>query len=209
MVDHDTIARMAIRLGRGYRQGWATRIPKTHGVEWNWTTASAYAEGQRNAPTFDRQSGAITYATNKMRWTLDMLGDVEVEIEMQTGQSCSVEASALGSMGNTPYIVARVPDLRGLCSHDLWKIDVAITSLCCGDWKPLHHMPPLRVLVDALHTPSTPCAYVYTSQQITARQMNELSTAHPFNEALYEFGRRGGFKKWERLIVRRPTKEGV
>ena len=203
MTDHDTIARMAIRLGRGYRQGWATRIPKTHGVEWNWTTASAYAEGQRNAPTFDRSAGAITYAKGAARWTLNVDGDIEVEIDSQTGLACSVEASVLGSMGATPYIVARVPDLAGLGSHDLWKLDVAITSLCCGEWKPIHHMPPLRVLVEALRAPSTPCALVYTAQHVTARAPDDLSRAHPFDEALAEFGRRGGFAKWERLVIRK------
>lgn len=203
MTDHDTIARMAIRLGRGCRQGWATRIPKTHGVAWDWTTASAYAEGQRNAPTFDRSAGTIGYATNKMRWTLSVDGDIEVEIDSQTGLACSVEASVLGQMGATPYIVARVPDLAGLGSHDLWKLDVAITSLCCGEWKPIHHMPPLRVLVEALRVPSTPCALVYTAQHVTARAPDDLSRAHPFDEALGEFGRRGGFAKWERLVIRK------
>jgi hypothetical protein len=210
MTDHDTIARMAIRLARGYRQGWATRIPKTHGVTWDWTTASAYAECQRNAPTFDRSAGTIGYATNMMRWTLSVDGDIEVEIDSQTGLSCSVVADLLG-MSATPCIVARVPDLAGLGSHDLWKLDVAITSLCCGEWKPMHHMPPLRVLVEALRAPSTPCALVYTAQHVTARAPDDLSRAHPFDEALAEFGRRGGFEKWDRLVVRRPqvTKEGV
>jgi hypothetical protein len=213
MTDHDTIARMAIRLGRGYRQSWATRIPKTHGVEWNWTTASAYAGGQRNAPTFDRSAGTIAYAKGSMRWTLSTDGDVEVEVDSQAGLACSVEATRFGGVraDAVACIVARVPDLAGLGSHDLWKLDVAITSLCCGDWKPLHHMPPLRVLVEALRAPSTPCALVYTAQHVTARAPDSLSSVHPFDEMLSEFGRRGGFAKWERLIVRRPqvTKEGV
>jgi hypothetical protein len=202
MTDHDTIARMAIRLGRGYRQSWATRIPKTHGVTWDWTTASAYAEGQRNAPTFDRSAGTITYATNKMRWTLSVDGDVEIEIDSQAGLACSIAADLLG-MGATPCIVARVPDLAGLGSHDLWKLDVAITSLCCGPWKPMHHMPPLRVLVEALRAPSTPCALVYTAHDVTARAPDDLSRAHSFHESLADFGRRGGFAKWERLVIRK------
>jgi len=148
-----------------------------------------------------------------MRWTLSVDGDVEVEIDSQAGLACSVEATRFGGVraDAVACIVARVPDLAGLGSHDLWKLDVAITSLCCGDWKPLHHMPPLRVLAEALRAPSTPCALVYTAQQVTARAPDSLSlsSAHPFDEALGEFGRRGGFAKWDRLVVRRPAREGV
>jgi hypothetical protein len=211
MTDHDTIARMAIRLARGYRQGWAIRIPKTHGVEWNWTTASEYAQVGRSLPTFDRAAGIITYATSKMRWTLSVDGDIEVEIDSQSGLACSIEATRCGGANGaaTPCIVARVPDLDGLSSHDLWKVDVAITSLACGPWKPLHNLPPLRVVGDVIRLPSTPCALVYVGDRITARRPDDISSNHPFEEYLAEFGRRGGFRKWERLLVRKVTKEGV
>jgi len=211
MTDHDTIARMAIRLARGYRQGWAIRIPKTHGVEWNWTTASEYAQVGRSLPTFDRVAGTITYATNKMRWTLDVAGDIEVEIETQTGQPCSVEATAFADASGAPVpaIVVRVACFEALCAHDLWKLDVAATSLACGSWKPLHNLPPLRVVGDVIRLPSTPCALVYVGDRITARRPDDISSNHPFEEHLAEFGRRGGFKKWERLLVRKVTKEGV
>lgn len=219
MTDHDTIARMAIRLARGYRQGWAVRIPKSHGVAWDWRTASEYAQGARSAPQFDRAVGSITYATNKMKWTLDVAGDIEVEIETQTGQPCSVEATAFADASGAPVpaIIVRVACFESLCAHDLWKLDVAATALACGAWKPLHNLPPLRVLADVLRLPTTPCALVFVGEEVQARAPGDLSQQHPFGELLAEFGRQGGFRRWERLIVRRPMtasrpqtqKEGV
>lgn len=206
MTDHDTIARMAIRLARSYHHGWATRIPKTHGVAWNWVTASEYARGHRSEPRFDRDKGTIVYDTGKMTWSLGP-ERIEVNVRTQSGEACSVVAKG----DPTPRLVVTVPDLSALVSHDLWKLDVAVTSLCCGPWKPLHELPPLRVLFAALAMPKTPCALVYEQGEVRARLPDDLETAHPFDELLAEFGRRGGFRRWEKLIVRRPltAKEGV
>lgn len=204
MTDHDTIARMAIRLARNYYHGWATRIPKTHGIAWDWATAVEYATGHRSEPRFDRDQGTIVYDTGRLTWHLGP-ERIEVSARTQSDDVCSVVAKTCP----TPRLVVTVPDLSALVSHDLWKIDVAITSLCCGPWKPLHSLPPLRVLSVALAMTATPCALVYEEGHVSARQPDNIAAAHPFDELLAEFGRRGGFTRWERLIVRKPTKGGV
>ena len=194
MTDLDTIARMTIRLSRGFRQGWALAIPKTR--TWDWDTAVEYAASARRAPEFHRSAGLVTHKTSGGVWTLDTEGDIELEFAHGSVQATTV---SLADGRSVPAIIARSPSFGDLRDHDVWKLDVAITSLSCGPWAPLHALPPLRVL-SALRLPKTPCALAYAEQSIHAREPDMLHT-HPFEARLVKFGAAGGFQRWDRLVV--------
>lgn len=186
-ADLDTIARMAIRLGRGFGQRWAKEIPK--GLDWGWTIARAFVGDYRRAPAFNRIAESITHETPGMRWTLDTAGDIEIELFGVGKTPASVQAT---HVDHRPVIVATSDDWRAMSENELWRVDVALTSLSCGPWKRLHALPPVRVLTELVDFPRARVAITYAPGTVSADDPT-------IDGWLRAFGRLGGFDRWEHV----------
>jgi len=192
MTQYDTIARMAIRLARGYGQAWARAIPKS--APWDLDTFGLYSAPARRAPSYDHATGVISHRTKGMTWTLDARGDIEVELHGEGKTPAWVEATRFGDFNTGVYAIkATRADWHALSENELWRIDVACSSLACGEWRPIHDLPPVRVLA-ALGWPRGRMTLTFSPGVV------ETDSAD-FAVRLEGFRVAGGFERWEQFRV--------
>lgn len=198
MTTTDTVARMAIRLARGYGQSWAKAIPKS--APWDLDTFGLYSAAARRAPHYDHAEGTIAHRTSGMTWTLDPRGDIEVELHGLQKTPAWVQATRFGDHITGVYVIqATCANWKALSENELWRIDVACSSLACGPWKPIHALPPVRVLA-ALGFPPGRMTLTFAPNVIETDSDDYAVRLEGFRVA-------GGFERWEQFRVgKRVTK---
>ena len=192
MTTTDITAKMAIRLARGFRQNWALAIPKSS--PWDLDTFGRYSAPARRAPSYDNADGVITHTTPGMTWTLDARGDIEVELHGEKKTPAWVQATRFGDYLTGTYVIqATCANWKALSENELWRIDVACSSLACGPWKPLHELPPVRVLA-ALGWPQGRMTITFSPGAVETDSDELAARLEGFRVA-------GGFERWEQFRI--------
>jgi hypothetical protein len=185
VIDLETRARMAIRLARGFRHGWALAIPK--GAQWNARTFAEYAKSARNAPKLE--GAFVRYYGRAMDWEI---GEHVAEVELT---SAGEPAGFVRAYKDTIEVQVVTPSC--VSPREIERYDTAITSLSCGPFAELHALPPLRVLLEVLgdKAPSTTMHLYYRPGRVEA-------VPPEADRLIAAFGAAGGFKHWERMVRR-------
>ena len=186
----DLVARLAIRLARSYNQGWATAIRKD--AIWNWATASLYIDGSRSQRRPRIVEDAIDFA-HRDSLTAWHISPREVSATFRDKSDAFV--ADVTALEEPSRIEVRLANFAGMTDGALWRVDKAVTSFSEGPWKPLHRLPPIRLVVQAFpeYLPTEASSLVYTDGRIA-------SSYEPLETAI----RRAGLRfvnEWERMRV--------
>lgn len=186
----DLVARLAIRLARSYNQGWATAIRKD--AIWNWATASLYIDGSRSQRRPRIVEDAIDYAPSDTS-TAWRISPREVSASFRDKHQGSV--ADVTALEEPARIEVRLANFAAMTDGALWRVDKAVTSFSEGPWKPLHRLPPIRLVVQAFpeYLPTEASSLVYTDGRIA-------SSYGPLETAI----RRAGVRfvsEWERMRI--------
>lgn len=187
----DLIGRIAIRLGRAFRHKWATEIPRD--AVWNWLTAEKAIRATTNKTVPKLDGYDLTYNVGQTHWLLTP-DDIVVRCDdRELGTRCRVEARVDETLG--PVLEVWLASLAGFDEFELSRFDKVITSLSEGPWKPLHRLPPIRLVVQAFpeYLPTEASSLVYADGRIA-------SSYEPLETAI----RRAGVRfvnEWERMRV--------
>lgn len=210
-IDADTLARMAIRLGRAYSQLWAKSIAK--GQSWDWDCAKHAIDTStaQRLPDLDEKRCRITYDHGSSHWMLTQ-ERVQIDFWDRNAQgyighvTCQVDA--LGA----PVISVRVESPRRLVDGQIWRVDKAVTSLSTERWQPLYSLPPLQVIWTALGAdviPDCPVTLYYrlasdgptidlAGVPVSPQQRESFAK---FDAAFQRFKSAGGMRRWERVVI--------
>ncbi len=186
----DLVARLAIRLARSYNQGWATAIRKD--AVWNWATASLYIDGSRSQRRPRIVEDAIDFA-HRDSLTAWRISPREVQATFRDKADAFV--ADVTALEEPARIEVRLANFAAMTDGALWRVDKAVTSFSEGPWKPLHRLPPIRLVVQAFpeYLPTEASSLVYTDGRIA-------SSYEPLETAI----RRAGLRfvnEWERMRV--------
>lgn len=186
----DLVARLAIRLARSYNQGWATAIRKD--AVWNWATASLYIDGSRSQrrPRIVEDTIDFAHRDSLTAWRISPR-----EVQATFRDKADAFVADVTALEGPARIEVRLASFAAMTDGALWRVDKAVTSFSEGPWKPLHRLPPIRLVVQAFpeYLPVEASSLVYTDGRIA-------SSYEPLETAI----RRAGVRfvnEWERMRV--------
>ncbi|NBW09317.1 MAG: hypothetical protein EBR82_14960 [Caulobacteraceae bacterium] len=214
-LERDTLARMAIRLGRAYSQSWAKAITKDQ--RWDWETCKNAIESSpaQRVPTLT-EDPSIRHNHSSTEWVFDDRR-AQVEFYDRTANAYIGVVKCSTNAFGEPVIVVRVESPHRMVDGQLWRFDKAITSLSCDKWKPLYSLPPLSVIWSVLGAPpACPVTFYYMLSEtgptidiagfpIGADQRDAYVA---FDRAFQRFKEQGGMTRWERAVAPRGGSNG-
>lgn len=214
-IERDTMARMAIRLGRAYSQSWAKAITKDQRWDWETCKASIAASTAQRVPTLT-EDPSIRHNHSSTEWTFD---DRRAQVEFYDRAAnayIGIAACSIDAHGD-PVLVVRVESPHRMVDGQIWRFDRAITSLSCDRWKPLYSLPPLSVIWSVLGAPpSCPVTFYYRigstgpTIDIVGFPIGEAQrdAYAAFDRSFQRFKEQGGMTKWERAVAPRGASNG-
>jgi hypothetical protein len=214
-LERDTLARMAIRLGRAYSQSWAKAIGKDQ--RWDWETCKKAIESSpaQRVPMLT-EDPSIRHNHSSTEWVFD---DRRAQVEFYDRLArayIGVAACNVDAFGE-PVLVVRVESPQRMVDGQLWRFDKAITSLSCDKWKPLYSLPPLSVIWSVLGSPPACPVTFYYRLSVTGPTIDlagfpigeaQRDAYATFDRAFQRFKEQGGMTKWERAVAPRGGGNG-
>lgn len=214
VIGPDMVGRMAIRLGRAYNQGWAQSIER--GTPWNWVTATEAIERSTSS-----RKPIVVEAENRIKNPANTYWDLsptEARVVFLDKAKEKVGSVQLCEHDNSVSVHVVLDDWADLGDNQVWRIDRAINSLCCGRWQALYSFPPLNWLsmtFDEL-LPSYKIHLFYsvrksavTGETLASINMFDFAKSDEqrehfarFNAAMEKFLAKGGVEKWHKMALK-------
>lgn len=199
VISPDLVGRMAIRLGRAFNQGWAQNINR--GVPWNWATCTDAIErgASSRKPIVVEAESRIKHVAQTY-WDLSPTDAIVMFLDKRRDLIGDVRL-------HDDHLSVMLKDWKSLDNNQVWRVDRAINSLCCGKWQPLYHMPPLNWLTEVFQEvlPSETVVLDYSLRENEAGEKVlhiDVSGDTGFRKAMEAFNAKGGPARWHKMALK-------